>query len=82
MQLSSFLRSIILSSVTCLALHYFSALSHKRHDFRKTILNIKGVFCFSLQRLSEKFLIIRIIQRDITNVHRSSCKVHVILVRF
>ena len=29
------MRSVILSSVTCPALQYFSALFHKRHDFRK-----------------------------------------------
>jgi hypothetical protein len=38
------MRHIILPSVVCLFLPYFSILSHKRHDFRKTLLNIKCVF--------------------------------------
>jgi hypothetical protein len=47
------------------------------------LLNIICVFWFPLQLLSETFLILRRIQRDIIiNVHRSSCKVPVILVRF
>ena len=51
--------------------------------FGKTLLNIKCVFSFYLQRLSETFLIIRIIQRDtVINVKTSSCGVPVILVRF
>ena len=46
-------------------------------------LNIKCVFWFSLQRLSQICLILRRIQRDILiNVHRSSSKVPVIPVRF
>jgi hypothetical protein len=49
----------------------------------KKSLNIKGVFWFSLQLLCETFLIWGRIQRDtIKNVHRASCKVPVILVRF
>ena len=35
---------IILSSVVCPALHYFSTLYHKRYDFRKQLLNIINVF--------------------------------------
>jgi hypothetical protein len=78
------MRRIILSSVACLAVQYFSTLSHKRHDFRgKKVLNIKCVFWFSLQLLSETFLILRRIQRDIIiNVHRSSCKVPLLLWDF
>jgi hypothetical protein len=45
----------IMSSVACPALPYFSSLSHKRHDFRKRLLNTKYVFWFSLPYLSESF---------------------------
>jgi len=49
----------------------------------KILMNIKRLFWFSLQYLSEIFLILRKIQRGIIiNVNRSSCKVPVILVRF
>jgi hypothetical protein len=76
------MRRFILSSLAWMTLPYFSALSHKWHDCSKTLLNIKCVFWFSLQRLSETFLILRRTERDvIINVHRSSCKVSVILVR-
>ena len=63
--------------------HIFSHYLIKQHDFKgKKLLNIKYVFSFSLQNLSEKFLILRRIQTDIViNIHRSSCKVPVILVR-
>jgi hypothetical protein len=51
--------------------------------FGKTLLNIKRVFWFSLQLLSETFLILSVTERDIViNVHRSSCKVSAIRVRF
>jgi hypothetical protein len=77
------MRLIILSPVACLALPYFSTLSHRGHDFRKkNSLNIKCVFCFSLQPLSEKSLILRIIERDIVNVYWVSCPVPVILSDF
>jgi hypothetical protein len=78
------MRRIILSSVASLAIPYFSTLPHKRQDFQeeKNLLNIKCVFRFSVQLLSKTFLILRIIQEDITNVHMSSCNVHIFLVIF
>jgi len=46
------------------------------------LLNIKCVFWFPLQRLSETFLILTVIKRDIIiNVGQSSCNVHVNYVR-
>jgi hypothetical protein len=51
--------------------------------FGKLLLNIKCVFWFSLQILSENFLILRRIQIDIiTNVHRSSCAYPIFLLDF
>jgi hypothetical protein len=64
---------VILTSVVCPAVQYFSTLSHKRHDFRKFLLNKKCVFWFSLQLLSEAFLILRGPEQDIIkNVKLSS----------
>ena len=73
----------ILSSLSCPAVSCLSALSHKRQDFRKKLLNIKYAYWLSLQILSEIFPLLWRNQRYIIiNVHRSSCKVLVIFVRF
>jgi hypothetical protein len=62
------MRRILLSSVVCPALPYFSALSHRRHVFReKKLLNLKFEFLI----FSEIFLIVRRTERDvIINVQR------------
>jgi hypothetical protein len=63
----------------------FFILFHKRHDYRnKILLNIKcNFFIFSTNFVSEKFIILRRIEREIIkNVHWSLCEVLVILVRF
>jgi hypothetical protein len=49
----------------------------------KKLVTTNCVFSFSLQLLSETFLILRGTERDMTeNVYQYSCKVTVILVRF
>ena len=72
---------VIFLSVAYLALPYF-LISHKRHDFRKKkISTVKYNFLFSLEPLSEEFLILRRADRGIIiSVYRSPCKVPVILV--
>ena len=65
------------------ALQYFSTLSHKRHDIWKKLLNTKCVFWFSLQLLSETFLILRRTERDISKkLCWSSCEVPLFLPDF
>ena len=77
------MRHIVTSGVASLAPIYFSTLSHKWHDFTKTVTEHKKcVFRVSLQLLSETFLFLRGIHRDIIiRVHRSSREVPLILVR-
>jgi hypothetical protein len=72
----------LLPSLSCLALPHFSTPSHKWHMFRKNLLGIKCVFWVSLQLFSQIYLILRRIQEDIINWHRSTCKVPIITVRF
>jgi hypothetical protein len=73
-----------ITCVACPTVTFLPALRHKGTILKnKKLLNIKCVFSFSLQLLSEAFLILRIIQRDIIIiVHRSPCKLPVILIRF
>jgi fucose 4-O-acetylase-like acetyltransferase len=79
-QIASFLRRIMLSSVACLAVPYFSTLCHKRLDFWKKSYWTYNA-CLDFLYNFETFLILRRIQRGIMiNVHRSSCKVPVIVV--
>jgi hypothetical protein len=73
---------IILSSVACPAVQYFSTLSHNETILKK-ILNVQCVFWFSPQFVSEIFLILRRTDQDfIKNICWSLCKVPVILTRF
>jgi hypothetical protein len=77
------MRRIILSSVACLVVPYFSTLSHKRHDLREKFIEHKMCVLIFYTTLSETFFTLRIIQRDIIiNVYRSSCKVLLLLSDF
>jgi hypothetical protein len=73
---------IILMSVACLAVPYFSTLSHKQEDTRKNVIEYKICVLVFSANLSVTFLILRKTERGIIiNVHRSLCKVPVTLVR-
>jgi len=72
------MRPIVLSSAAYLAGQYFSTLSHKRHDFRENVN--EHTMCASIvsTTLSQTFLIVRRIGRDIIKkTHWSSFKVSV-----
>jgi hypothetical protein len=75
---------IILSSVTSLAVPYFFPRRLINDTtFGQKLLNTICVFWFSLQHLSETFLLLRRIQLNIiTNVHMFSCKTSVVLADF
>lgn len=62
-------------------IQHFSTLYHKRHDLGGGgLLNIEFVFWFSVQLLSEAVLILRIQRYIVTNVCRSWCILHVVVV--
>jgi hypothetical protein len=74
---------ITLSSVACLALPYFSALSHKWRDFWKNVIGHKMcVVIFSTTFVWNMSHFKKNSARYCHNVHRSSRKVPLILVRF
>jgi hypothetical protein len=75
---------ILLSFVASLAPSAFSTVSHKRQDFlKKKVTEHRTYVLIFSTNLSETFLILRKIQRDIViKVKKSSRKVPVILVGF
>ena len=82
MQHEKCMRRVILSSVVSVTLPcFFSTLSHKQHDFWKNVIeHTMCVFILS-ESLSETFLILRRIMRDISiNVYWYSCTVAVMFV--
>ena len=68
-------------SVACLAVPYFST-SDERRGLRKTVIENKMCVLIFYTTLYQTFLILKVIQRDIINVWRSSCKVAGLLVGF
>jgi hypothetical protein len=82
--LSSMQRACVYCHVWPLWLqHIFQRCLINGRIFEKRLLNIKCVFWFSLQLLSEIFLILRRTEGDIViNVKTPSCKIPVTLVTF
>jgi hypothetical protein len=54
----------ILSSVAYSAVHHFSRLSHKRHDFRKKVIEHEKSVLISSTNLSETCFILGRAERD------------------
>ena len=64
----------IMSSVACPAVQYFSTLFNTWYHFREKFFEHKKHILILSKLLSEIFLILRRIERDMTtHVHRSSC---------
>jgi hypothetical protein len=74
---------IILSSVACLDVQYFSILSYKWHDFQKRVTEYKICVLIFPTTPSETFLILKRNQPyTIINVNRPSREVPIIPIRF
>jgi len=85
MQIESLLRHSMLSSLACLAVPHLIHISYKRYDFSDKKVIKKSVFRFSLQLLSQTFLILRRIQREVVIIiHMFSSKVdlRIFIVKF
>ena len=67
--------------ICCVAVQYLSMLSYKGHDFQKTVAEHKMCVGFPLQFFL-KLAHPKTVERDIINVHRSSCKVPIIIGTF
>jgi len=62
---------------------FFPSLSHKGHDFQNKFIAHKMCALIFLRPFSETFLILRRVRNVIViNLHKSSCKISVIPVRF
>jgi hypothetical protein len=77
------LHDVILSPASCLALPYLSSLFHKRHDFRKNVIEYKMCVLILSTTFGWPFLILRRTERDMfKNMCWSSYELPVILPRF
>jgi hypothetical protein len=75
-------RIATLSCVACLAVPYFSTLSHPWYDFWTKEIYWTWNTCFDFLYTFETFLIIGIIADIMINIRKSSCKELIILVTF
>jgi hypothetical protein len=76
-------RLLLFSYLACPAVPCFSTLPHKQQDFRKKTFEYEVCVLTFFKILSETFIILRRLQRDIViNIYTSSCKVPIIFARF
>ena len=63
------MRRVILPSVACPALPYFTTLSHKQHDFREKVTEYEMCVLVFSTNLSGTFFILRRIERDMMKIY-------------